>query len=411
MKLTDSNSEMLQQAVKSLDALTHKLSLAKDEEDAIIVQKEAINLPLGIIYTESVIDNLLFRCSSCFNVPEDIACAYRYSYPPEERVSNPQRMNIKNDSVFYGASDIKTALHETGIKENQVFYVSAWEIIDEAKMLIFPCIRSGIISKALQTKEAYAPLAKFAGLIKSSLELETWYGKLTEIMSIPQNDKDALHRYIYYLTGGLAYNIRHRKIPYKDSLREIDAILYPSVMFDSGKYNLAIRPQFVKEHMRIKYVIKGIYNRGEVTCSFKHIGFNENDRIKWKHLLKQVGNVKLVKYQEHDRLHNIEGNDSFIFEGKSCSISEMEKSLLSKLNHKDSPLQKLPLVHDSDISICNPNWIDEWVKDYVEKLIISDDLKRDIQVSATIHSFFSEDGVKLTDVFDENVTSYDERDS
>lgn len=408
MKALKINLENLKQIAKELESLKNNLSSAKDEEYARKIQEEARNMPLGVVCAESQVDNLLFRCSSCFDVPEDIACANRYSYPPEERVSRPQRMNIKKDPVFYGASDIKTALHETGIKENQVFYVSAWEIIDDAKMLIFPCIRSGIISKALETKEAYAPLAQFAGLIKSSQELETWYCKLTEIMSIPKNDKDALHKYIYYLTGGLAYNIRHRKVPYKGSLREIDAILYPSVMFDSGKYNLAIRPQFVKEHMRIKYVVKGIYNRGEVTCSFKHIGFNENDRIKWKRLLKQVGNVKLVKYQEHNGLYNIEGNERFFFEGKSCSISEMEKGLLSKLNHKDSPLQKLPFIHDSDISICNPNWIDEWEKDYVENLIISDDQMRDIQVSATIHSSFSEDGVKLTAVFDENVTSYDD---
>ena len=403
MQFVDINREMLSQAIKDLDTLKHKLSSAKDEEDARKIQEEAKNMSIGVVCAESQVDDLLFRCSSCFDVPEQITCTNRYSYPPEEKVSNPQRMNIKNDPVFYGASDIKTALHETGIKENQAFYVSAWEIIDDEKMLTFPCITSVIRSKALQAKGDYAPLAQFAGLIKSSPEFDTWYDMLTEIMSIPQNDKDALHKYIYYLTGGLAYNIRHRKIPYKDSLREIDAILYPSVVLDGGKYNLAIRPQFVREHMRIKYVIKGIYNQGKVTCSFKYIGFNEKDKIKWKQLFKQVVRTKIVKYQDQNRLYEIEGNESFLFEGQLCSISEMEKTLISKLNRQDSSLKEIPFLHDSDISLCNPKWIDEWMKDHVEDLIIADDLMRDVQVSATLHSFFSEDGVKLTDVFNEKM--------
>ena len=403
MQLVDIDRKMLLQVANDLDTLKYKLSLATSEENAIKVQDEAINISLGIICKEFKEDNLLFRCSSCFDVPEDIAYANRYSYPPEEKVSNPQRMNKKKDSVFYGASDIKTALHETGIKENQVFYVSAWEMIDDAKMLIFPCIPSVLRSKALQAKEDCAPLAQFAGLIKSYPELETWYDKLTEIMSIHHNDKDALHKYIYYLTGGLAYNIRHRKVPYKDSLREIDAILYPSVALDGGKYNLAIRPQFVKEHMQIKFIIKGIYNQGKVTCSFKYIGFNEKDKIKWKQLFKQVVRTKIVKYQDQNRLYEIEGNESFLFEGQLCSISEMEKTLMSKLNRQNSPLKEIHFLHDSDISICNPKWIDEWMKDHVEDLIINDDLMRDIQVSATLHSFFSEDGVKLTNVFNEKM--------
>lgn len=404
MQLVDINREMLLQVAKDLDTLKYNLSLATSEEDAIKVQDDAMNMPLGIICAESKVDNLLFRCSSCFDVPEDIACASRYSYPPEEKVSNPQRMNIKNDSVFYGASDIKTALHETGIKENQVFYVSAWEMIDDAKMLTFPFIPSVIRSKALQAKEDYAPLAHFVGLIKSSPELEICYDKLTEIMSIPHNDKDALHKYIYYLTGGLAYNIRHIKVPYKGSLREIDAIRYPSVMLDGGKYNLAIRPQFVEEHMQIKYIIKGIYNQGEVTCSFKYIGFDEEKRIKWKQLSKQVVRTKIEKIQDHNRLYNIEGNEIIPFEGKLCSIVDLENTLINKLNRQDSPLKDLPFKHDKDISICSPRWIDEWMKDHVEDLIITDDLMRDVQVSATLHSFFSEDGVKLSSVFNEKMS-------
>lgn len=403
MKAENINPENLKQIVKELESLKNNLSSAKDEEDARKVQEEAINMSVGVVYAESKADDLLFRCSSCFNVPEDLTCANRYSYPPEDKVSNPQRMNIKNDSVFYGASDIKTALHETGIKENQVFYVSAWEMKDDAKMLIFPCIPLGIISKALQSKETYAPFAQFANFIKSSPELEAWYDKLTEIMSIPHNEKDALHKYIYYLTGGLANNIRHIKVPYKDSLRDIDAILYPSVMLEGGKHNLAIRPQFVKEHMQIKYIMKGIYNQREVTCSFKYIGFDEEERIKWKQLSKQVVRTKIIQYQDHNRIYNIVGNEIIPFEGKLCSIADLENTLINKLNRKDSPLKDLPFKHDKDISICSPRWIDEWMKDHVVDLIINDDLMRDIQVSATLHSFFSEDGVKLTDVFEENV--------
>jgi hypothetical protein len=403
MKADNISSKNLKQIANELESLKNELSTAKGEEDAKKIQEKAMNMSIGVVCKESHVDELLFRCSSCFDVPEDITCVNRYSYPPEEKVKNPQRMNIENDSVFYGASDIKTALHETGIKENQVFYVSAWEMIDDAKMLIFPCMSRDFISKALQTKEAYAPFAQFANFIKTYPELEICYDKLTEIMSIPHNDKDALHKYIYYLTGGLAYNIRHIKVPYKDSLREIDAILYPSVILDGGKHNLAIRPQFVKEHMQIKYVMKGIYNQGEVTCSFKHIGFDEEKRIKWKQLSKQIVRTKIEKYQDHNRIYNIKGNEIIPFEGELYSIPDLENTLINKLNRQDSPLKDLPFKHDKDISICSPRWIDEWMKDHVEDLIINDDLMRDIQVSATLHSFFSEDGVKLTDVFNEKM--------
>ena len=189
----------------------------------------------------------------------------------------------------------------------------------------------------------------------------------------------------------------------RDRSSYLTVFVHPSVVLNGGKYNLAIRPQFVKEHMQIKYIIKGIYNQGEVTCSFKYIGFNEKDKIKWNQLFKQVVRTKIVKYKDQNGLYEIEGNESFLFEGQLCSMSEMEKVLINKLNRQDSPLKEIPFIHDSNISICNPKWIDEWMKDHVEDLIIADDLMRDVQVSATLHSFFSENGVKLTDVFNEKM--------
>lgn len=385
--------------IEMLNKLVDKLSSASSENEAMQVMNEALNEDYVIYFCQLFLESPLIRCNKIKPEKKEIGSITninRFSYPPKDKVVHPQRMNIVNDSIFYGATDVKTALLETEIKEGDEFYVSVWAMEDEAKMNIFPSIHHNIIQKLASNEE---------GCLQKLLDnpyVYSVYEKYADIFSIPHDDgEDAknINKYIYYLSGALAHNIFNQKLPINGSSMQVDAILYPSVKNTSESLNFAIRPDFVEKHMTLKYVIKAVLNKGRILVTFKYVGIGKGKEIIWKQLHKLVKEVHVTKIKDINGIHSPMPNEVINYNNNLYSVSEFEDFVKKQFNLENSPLKKIPFEKDNNIDISDSRWIENWEKDSEESFILGSSTSVEIQLSTTIQSFLDENGISVEDVF------------
>lgn len=171
-------------------------------------------------------------------------------------------------------------------------------------MLSYPCIPYAKLS------ESSANGAVKALEMKNCIDRFPCIRRLTDLIgkvfSIPHDEKSSFaeNKYIYYLSGAIAHSILNQQKATKDVIYQTEAILYPSVKMLGITYNLAIRPDFVKQHMKLLYVVKGKLNEGEPTFSFDYVGFNENDTIVWKQIRQRIKGLKVTKICNESGIHS-----------------------------------------------------------------------------------------------------------
>ena len=331
--------------------------------------------------------------------PSSITLMKRFSFPPIQCIKNPGRMNIPSVPTFYAANDIKTSLLETDIKEGDEFYAGIWAVKDNTNMLAYPCI-------------PYAKLCKLSvnGDVKA-LEMKNCVDRFScirmmtdlvgKVFSIPHEENSPFveNKYIYYLSGAIAHSILNQQKVTKNGLYQTEAIIYPSVKMLGSTYNLAIRPQFVEQHMALLYVVKGKLDEGQPTFSFDFIGFNENDTIIWKQMRKRIKELKVTKISNESGIHSPHPNETIRFDGKDYTIPMFEHYAYGKLNNQDSPLKGIKFDKDNDIDIMDPTWVRKWEEDTEQYLVLVCDNKTEIQLWTTINSYFSTNGVEIEKVF------------
>lgn len=335
--------------------------------------------------------------------PSSITQMKRFSFPPTQCVKKPGRMNIPGVPTFYAANDINTSLLETDITEGDEFYAGFWSVDDNTSMLSYPCIPYSVLCelsargdvKALEMKncvDRFPCIRRMTDLI----------GK---VFSIPheENSPFAENQYIYYLSGAIAHSILNQKKVTMNGIYQTEAIIYPSVKMLGSTYNLAIRPDFVKQHMKLLYVVKGKLNEGQISYSFDYVGFNENDTITWKQMYKRIKGVKVTKISNESGIHSPLPNETIRFDGKDYTIPNFERYAYGQLNNLDSPLKEITFGKNDDIEIMDPTWTRKWEEDTELLLVKSLDNGTEVQMKATIESYFSTDGVKLDKVFGYNV--------
>lgn len=391
--------EAVSKQLKLLNEFVDKLSSASSEDEAMKVMDEVLNKAVAIYLCQLFIDCQLIRCSKINPQKEEaksITNNNRFSYPPKDQVHKPQRMNIINDSIFYGATDVKTALLETEIKEGDEFYVSVWAMKDEAKMNIFPSVHYDIIHKLAGSDE---------GQLKKLLDNPYVYSvfeKYADIFSIPHienEDAKNINKYIYFLSGALAYKIFNQKLSINGSFMRVDAIMYPSVKNITESFNFAIRPEFVEAHMNLQYVVKAVLNKGRILVTFKYVGIGEGKQIIWKQMHKIVKEVHVTKIKDINGIHTPFPNEVVRYNNNLYSIPEFEQFVKEQFNQENSVLKKIPFEKDNNIDITNSHWIVNWENDSEESFIMCSDTSAEIQLSATIQSFLDDNGVKVEDVF------------
>lgn len=235
-----------------------------------------------------------------------------HSYPPINLVKLG-RCNFPKYPVFYSSNNPITALAEV-IRENdfksQKFCISSWEIIPSNNEFIFESF--------LQTD--LHPKNQFASLAKSMAERinEPFKGKLS-------NDKQkALLKFLRYIDSqfikdsnySLSASLAHRRI-YGNHNFCTDILMYPSVQTEMQGVNLAINPNFVDNHMRIKrfYIVEiNDYDikSGQFNVSFFKYGEILKNTIFWKGIIPSDENYK--KYFEEDFSNYVDKNYEYKFE-------------------------------------------------------------------------------------------------
>lgn len=176
-----------------------------------------------------------------------------HSYPPINQ-TKMNRCNFPEYPVFYCSDNAFTALLETAREygnNGKKYCISRWEIEKTDNELVFQTF--------LQTE--LSPANHFNNLRDNIMERigEPFYKEFGERMG--KDKEDGLIEYLRYLDGcfindtnySLSASLAHRAL-YPDHNIPTDILMYPSVQTKFRGVNMAIRPNFVDQQMRIKRV-------------------------------------------------------------------------------------------------------------------------------------------------------------
>lgn len=398
-ELNDDTIRMAYDACTYLEGQIEGLCSAASIDDAERIMQEVSEYMFPQINCNTLFSHLV-RCVKINKTNGDSDCithVKRFSYPPS--VHEPGRMNTLDVPTFYAANDIKTSLLETDITEDDEFYAGIWAVKDNASMLSYPCVPYNILCELSANGDENA--LEMKNCIDRFPCIRRMTDLIGKVFSIPHDEKSpfAENKYIYYLSGAIAHSILHQQKATKYRIYQTEAIVYPSVKMLGSTYNLAIRPDFVKQHMKLLYVVKGKLNEGEPTFSFDYVGFNENGTIIWKQMRKRVKGLKVTLISKENCIHSPLPNETIRYEGKDYTIPMFESYAYGQLNNQNSPLKGIKSSKDDNIDIMDPTWVRKWEEDTELLLVHSLDNGAEVQMKATIESYFSTDGVELEKVF------------
>lgn len=400
-EINDEIIRIANDACTYLESQIKRLRSVKSCDDAKRIMHEVSNYPFPQINCNTLFTHLI-RCVKIDKEkesPSSITQMKRFSFPPIRCVKKPGRMNIPGVPTFYAANDIKTSLLETDITEGDEFYAGVWSVDDNASMLSYPCIPYNILCELSARGDIKAMVMK--NCVDRFPCIRRMTDLIGKVFSIPhdENSPFAENKYIYYLSGAIAHSILNQQKATKNGIYQTEAIIYPSVKMLGSTYNLAIRPDFVKQHMKLLYVVKGKLNEGQPTFSFDYVGFNENGAITWKQMCKRIKDLKITMIGNESGIHSPHPNETIRCEGKDYTIPMFERYGYEQLNNQDSPLKGMKSDKDDNINIMDTTWIRKWEKDTELLLVHSLDNGAEVQMKATIESYFSTNGVELEKVF------------
>lgn len=384
-----------------LEQQKDRLTAAKTCEEAEKIMQEVSDYPFHQMNINLLYDTPIVRC---IKINKDEKCHQsitkieRFSYPPVDCVTEPGRMNIPNEPIFYAANDIETALLESSIKEGDEFYAGIWKVSDSTRMSLYPCIPYDTICKLSDSGDSKA------SEMKKRIDSHPCIRKMAElignIFSIPHgtDNPSAINNNIYYLSGAIAHSILNQQKITKDKIiYQTDAIIYPSVKESGRSFNLAIRPQFVDQHMKLLYVVKGKLKEGRLEFSFRYVGFNENGTVVWKQMHKDLKELKVTKIINNQGIHSPVSGENLHYKGFNFTISEFENFI--RIN-PDPQIKNHYYSKDHDIIIMNPNWIRKWEGCANEELVLSVNDVTKVQILANIDSSFTTEGVSIEKVWE-----------
>src|SRR6218665_852665 len=206
-----------------------------------------------------------------------------HSYPPPS-VTKLGRCNFPKFPVFYGSTNPITALAETTRTENTLgrkFCISSWEIIKTNQTFVF----ESFLQTSLHPKNMFDLLAKMlVEKIDEPLKELPQSQKLGMLEFLKFTDDQFINDKNYNISASFA----HRRIYGKHNMCT-DILMYPSIQTGKQGVNLAINPNFVENHMRIKrfYIVEPqSYNheKGSYNITIHKYGEIKKNVIFWKNL-------------------------------------------------------------------------------------------------------------------------------
>ncbi len=251
-----------------------------------LIQLKPKDFPFGIFRAREVTEN------------SNLDLFTEHSYPPP-MLTKLGRCNFPKHPVFYSSNNPITALAEA-VRESDYkkkkFCISSWEIIDTDQIFIFENFLQTELHPDNQFKLlADKLLAKLDEPFENKLEQEKRLA-LTEFM------KYVDHQFIQDKTYSFSATLAHRQL-YANHNFCTDILMYPSAQTLMQGVNLAINPNFVDNHMRIKrfYMLElESYDRvsGKYSVNFTKYGEILKNVIFWRNI--NLDDEKYKRFFEED---------------------------------------------------------------------------------------------------------------
>lgn len=255
-----------------VEKITQQITTDLGKFPNYLIQSKPKNFPSGIFRVREITE------STNFNLYAE------HSYPPIA-FTKLGRCNFPKHPVFYASNNPVTALSEV-VRDSEFkgkkFCISSWEIIKSNDTFIFESF--------LQT--SLHPNNPFDALAKTLIDKvnEPFENKLTEdqtqgmVEFLKYIDSQFINDDNYSFSASLA----HRRIYGKHNFCT-DILMYPSVQTLMQGVNLAINPNFVDNHMRVKrfYIIElqsFDRQRGQFAITFHKYGEIKKNVIFWKNI-------------------------------------------------------------------------------------------------------------------------------
>jgi hypothetical protein len=209
-----------------------------------------------------------------------------HSYPPIDIVKMG-RCNFPKYPVFYCSTNPGTALLEVtrnNKDSNAKYCISSWELMQSDQKIIF----ESFLQIPLPSNNFFIQIKQ--NIVNKINEpfIKSYNKKLKK------EQKDGLLEYLKYLDSSFVNDIdysisatlAHRTLFAKDDFKT-DILMYPSVQSLNNGVNLAIRPNFVDNNLRMNHLyILSIesYNLTEVKMNVTLLKYGEviNNDIEWK---------------------------------------------------------------------------------------------------------------------------------
>lgn len=224
-----------------------------------------------------------------------------HSYPPIDIVKMG-RCNFPSHPVFYCSNDPKIALLEVARSQStqRDYCISKWELVRSNQSLFFESF-------------VQIPLSDDNGfnLLKNNLEqrisepfLKSFNKKLDKdqeegVLEYRKFlDSSFINDFNYSLSASLAHNSIYAKHNFKT-----DILIYPSVQTLYNGINIAIRPNFVDNNLRLKclYILRlneCDINKGKISINLLKYGEVRNSEIDWKDIDMQDSKIKRQVFQD-----------------------------------------------------------------------------------------------------------------
>jgi len=223
-----------------------------------------------------------------------------HSYPPVD-VIRMGRCNFPKYPVFYCSTNPGTALLEVAKNNSNVKYcISIWKLIESDQNIIFESF--------LQTP---LPKNNFFNQLKQNvvnninLPFQKSFNK-----NLKKPQVDGLLEYLRYLDSSFVNDIdysisatlAHRTLFAKHDFKT-DVLMYPSVQSLKSGVNLAIRPNFVDNNLRLNHLYILSLNsydlsKGTMNVTLYNYGELINNDIVWNNI--NPGDKKYLDYLTHD---------------------------------------------------------------------------------------------------------------
>lgn len=223
-----------------------------------------------------------------------------HSYPPIDIVKMG-RCNFPKYPVFYCSTNPGTALLEVARYNSNVKYcISSWELIQSDQKIIF----ESFMQTPLPPNNLFIPIKQNINNKINEPFIKSFNKKLRK------TQKDGLLEYLKYLDSSfvndtdysISATLAHRTL-FAGHTFKTDVLMYPSVQSLKNGVNLAIRPNFVDNNLRLNhlYILSlNSYNltKGEMNVTLFNYGEVINNDIVWNNINPE--DKKYLDFLTHD---------------------------------------------------------------------------------------------------------------